>query len=70
MKKIIAFLITALLASSAFAATPVAETPVAPSGSESLVNTNGLNNNTSDEEKAAVDNPEAADASGVQDADD
>lgn len=69
MKKIIAFLIFALFASAAFADAPVVEKSIAPAGSESLVSTQGLDNNA-DEEPAAADAPEAADASGAQDVDD
>ncbi len=68
MKKIIAFLITALFASVAFADAPVVEKTIEP-GSESLVNTQGLNNNA-DEETVAADAPDVSDASGAQDADD
>lgn len=69
MKKIIAFLISALFVSAAFAAAPAVEKPISPTGSESLVNAQSLNNNA-DEETEAVNAPEAADASGAQDADD
>ena len=68
MKKIIAFLIAALFVSAAFADVPVVEKSIA-TGSESLVNAQGLNNNA-DEESTAAEAPDAADASGEQDADD
>ena len=68
MKKIIAFLVSALFASAAFADAPVVEKSIAPAGSESLSSTQGLNNNA--HEETAADAPEAADASGAQDADD
>ena len=68
MKKIIAFLISALFVSAAFADVPVVEKSIA-TGSESLVNAQGLNNNA-DEETPAAEAQDAADASGAQDADD
>ena len=68
MKKIIAFLISALFVSAAFADVPVVEKSIA-TGSESLVNAQGLNNNA-EEETPAAEAPDAADASGAQDADD
>lgn len=67
-EKIIAFLIAVMFASAAFAAAPVVEKSIS-TGSESLISTQGLNNNA-DEETGAVDAPEPADASGAQDAED
>ena len=68
MKKIIAFLISALFVSAVFAEVPVEEKSIS-TGSESLVNGQGLNTN-SDEETAADEVPGAAAVSGAQDADD